>query len=297
MFPIQTSGIRIYTDYAIPILYNRSETLPPQAERLYQLLFLENGELICSSAGTTLHYPAPLVLFCGDRNTLTGIKANGGEPHHLHFTPEALNVNYRNLVPGTAPSDFFFLQPFVDPGEKGFACRAFPPEITSKLTILFDRLNRFLNLQEQESWPCLSRSYFLEILILLERSHYLHKEVAELKIPETGTRADSIFHFIHTHYNEELTLEDLARRFATNRTTLNRLVQESGGMSTMAYLNNIRMEIAAGMLRNTHLGVSEIAERIGISDSSYFGRAFRKKTGFSPSDYRDRYPSPYTIAV
>jgi AraC family L-rhamnose operon regulatory protein RhaS len=102
--------------------------------------------------------------------------------------------------------------------------------------------------------------------------------------------------YLHTRYNEKIALDGLCSHFATNRTTLNRLFTESCGMSVIAYLNHIRMEIAVSLLQNTELPVSEVADRVGIEDISYFGRAFKKKTGFSPSAFRKAIPSPYVVA-
>ena len=147
-----------------------------------------------------------------------------------------------------------------------------------------------------ESWPCLSRSFFMEILILIERAFYLSSEHKELLIPETGTKIDEIFIFMHTHYHEKITLQGLCRLFATNRTTLNKLFQDICGMSAIAYLNHIRMEMAESVLKNTILPLGEVAERVGISDLSYFARTFKKKTGVSPSAFRKSIQSPYATA-
>jgi len=112
-------------------------------------------------------------------------------------------------------------------------------------------------------------------------------------MPATGTPLDRVFLYFHTHYQERLTVADIAALFATNRTTLNSQVQKYSGMSVMAYLNDLRLEVAASLLRNTTLPVAEISGRVGIDDLSYFSRSFRRKTGRSPSVYRQSFPDPY----
>jgi AraC family L-rhamnose operon regulatory protein RhaS len=43
------------------------------------------------------------------------------------------------------------------------------------------------------------------------------------------------------------------------------------------------------MLRDTKLSVSEITARLGFTNITHFGRAFRKQMGYSPSEYRQRF--------
>jgi len=59
-------------------------------------------------------------------------------------------------------------------------------------------------------------------------------------------------------------------------------------MSTMEYLIRLRVKMAAIILRDTDLPISEIAYRVGFNDITHFGRMFRKRVGYSPSEYRKK---------
>jgi two-component system response regulator YesN len=54
----------------------------------------------------------------------------------------------------------------------------------------------------------------------------------------------------------------------------------------MDYLNFYRIEQAAHMLDSTELSVTEVGNRCGFWESSYFTKVFRKKTGMTPTEYR-----------
>ena len=54
----------------------------------------------------------------------------------------------------------------------------------------------------------------------------------------------------------------------------------------MVYINKLRMEQAQKLLRNTKLSIPEICYRIGIMDSNYFTRCFKKEYGMPPREYR-----------
>ena len=152
-------------------------------------------------------------------------------------------------------------------------------------------LSRELALQRDGFWPCRSRSFFLEILFLLERLYSL-SDVAETELftDDTSlTDVEPVLLYLHNNYGQKLCLDGLARAFNTNRTTLTRQFHQSTGLPVMTYLNRLRINLAALMLRDTTLSIGEIVERVGLTNPTHFGRAFRKVTGVTPSEYRRRY--------
>ncbi len=84
-----------------------------------------------------------------------------------------------------------------------------------------------------------------------------------------------------------LDLDSVAARLALSPRTLRRRLQNSG-TSFQRILNSVRKELSVQYLRTTHLTVSEIADRLGYTDQSNFGRAFKGWTGVSPRTFRDR---------
>ncbi len=56
--------------------------------------------------------------------------------------------------------------------------------------------------------------------------------------------------------------------------------------SPIEYLISYRLNEAKKLLRSSELPITEICYECGFSDSSYFGKAFRKAYGLSPREYR-----------
>lgn len=71
-----------------------------------------------------------------------------------------------------------------------------------------------------------------------------------------------------------------------DRNKLNGLFVKHASMTCMAYLLNLRIDLAKILLTKTELPVNEISARVGYPDANYFAKLFRQETGMTPSQYR-----------
>jgi YesN/AraC family two-component response regulator len=92
--------------------------------------------------------------------------------------------------------------------------------------------------------------------------------------------------YIHEHYAEPISREDLAGRVGLSERHLNRCFRQEMGMPTMTYLNRYRVMQAKTLLAKGDQCVTAVALAVGFSDSNYFGRVFRQEVGVSPSAYQ-----------
>jgi AraC-like DNA-binding protein len=84
-----------------------------------------------------------------------------------------------------------------------------------------------------------------------------------------------------------LRLTEVARQVAfTSPGHLSRLFRQHHGLSFQGYLQKVRLEKAAELLRATRLPVARIARRVGYRDVSRFGQHFKRIFGVSPKQYR-----------
>ena len=91
---------------------------------------------------------------------------------------------------------------------------------------------------------------------------------------------------IAEEYASELVLEDIARRVASSRRQLQRAFDEVGHTSFRTYLTNYRMDRAAELLADTDLPEREVADAVGYRQPAQFAKAFRRRHGCSPSEFR-----------
>lgn len=133
------------------------------------------------------------------------------------------------------------------------------------------------------------QSLFYELLYLLV-TKYRETEVSRERVKKSHklNRLSVITSYVKDHYNEELSLERLAEIFGYSPTYLSRMFQKYAGINYMSYLQSIRVEYAFQELANTDRTISEIALENGFPNSKAMAKAFRKKYGILPSEYRKR---------
>lgn len=88
------------------------------------------------------------------------------------------------------------------------------------------------------------------------------------------------------HYMERLTIQALTRQIGVNRSHFTRVFTQTVGIPPIQYLQNLRLEKSAELLRHSALSVTEIALSTGYADLYSFTRAFSKRYRISPSEYR-----------
>lgn len=93
--------------------------------------------------------------------------------------------------------------------------------------------------------------------------------------------------FIREHYNEQITLNDVAGHVYVSPSYLSRMFKKEFGKNFVDYLNGLRIERAKELLKDPKYKTYEVAEIVGIPDAHYFSRLFKKYEGVSPTEYRD----------
>lgn len=94
--------------------------------------------------------------------------------------------------------------------------------------------------------------------------------------------------YIEEHYQECLSTEKIAGDFHMSVSYFCQYFKKSMGTNFISYLNKVRIEKAKELLLTTDLSGEEIAVKIGIQNSNYFVRLFKKMTGQTVGEYRKK---------
>ena len=93
--------------------------------------------------------------------------------------------------------------------------------------------------------------------------------------------------YIEKNYQEDINLNKISNYVSLSKNYFCNIFKKETGITIWDYLIRIRMEEAKKMLLETEQKTYEISELVGYDDPSYFGRLFKKYTGFTPIEFRD----------
>lgn len=105
----------------------------------------------------------------------------------------------------------------------------------------------------------------------------------------TDEKIKVILEYIHTHFTEAITVEQLAFFANISKRGCFRLFQETIHMTPLEYMTSYRLKKACQMLTETAESVTHIAYHCGFGSSSYFGKMFQKRFGCTPIQYRKKW--------
>jgi transcriptional regulator GlxA family with amidase domain len=95
--------------------------------------------------------------------------------------------------------------------------------------------------------------------------------------------------FIEKNLEEKITIEDLSDRFAIARRSLVRRFKKATSNPPIEYIQRIKIEAAKRKLEQRRKTVNEIMYSVGYTDVKAFRNVFKKITGLSPIDYRNKF--------
>mgnify|MGYP000324325842 CR=1 FL=1 len=99
----------------------------------------------------------------------------------------------------------------------------------------------------------------------------------------------NIKEYIDTHITDpELSLTHVANTFYLNASYLSRIYKQETGYTFVDYIKKIRMEKVLEILKSEDLKVYQLCERVGIEDPHYLSILFKKYTGITISEYKQR---------
>ena len=112
------------------------------------------------------------------------------------------------------------------------------------------------------------------------------ENVLDQNFPQCSDAVKNAISYIDQHFNEPITLSQVAEVVHLNPTYFSATFKQSIGYTFKEYLNLVRIEESKRLLANTNISIVEIAGACGFEGQSYFSKVFRRLTGMTPKQYR-----------
>ncbi|MBO9730292.1 MAG: helix-turn-helix domain-containing protein [Chitinophaga sp.] len=95
--------------------------------------------------------------------------------------------------------------------------------------------------------------------------------------------------YIEENLGERISFEQLASKLATSRRNFDRRFIKATGNTPVEYLQRVKVEVAKSTLEKSNKSVLEVMIDVGYSDEKAFREVFKKITGLSPLDYKEKF--------
>ncbi|WP_409272802.1 bifunctional transcriptional activator/DNA repair enzyme AdaA [Neobacillus sp. SCS-31] len=125
----------------------------------------------------------------------------------------------------------------------------------------------------------------------VERAGYRPCKRCQPEVGQSPTieHVRTITTFLINHYKQTLKLKDIADQVGLSPFYLERLFKQETSETPRTYLEKIRIDKAAHLLKNTTLTNLEICYEVGFQSPSNFYKVFRSLKNCSPSEYRKEF--------
>lgn len=134
--------------------------------------------------------------------------------------------------------------------------------------------------------PHYSAEHIKSICTIFETciSHIYHENL--LKLNDLGF-FQNIEIYISSNIDQNISVKSICREFMVSRMELYDLFEKYSGTGVARYIKKTRLETAKNLLKTTNLNVSEVADRVGYHDYSYFTKVFKEEYGALPKTFKN----------
>ncbi|SET70329.1 AraC family transcriptional regulator [Paenibacillus sp. NFR01] len=252
---------------------------------VYDLLLVKRGTLYMTEQGTEYEIGPGNLLVLEAGLPHVGHKAcsENTEIYWVHFIHYGKPAHIRQeeiswpalLIKGTMEDE-------VPPSQQRLYMPKFAPVDVEALEPILREMN--------EIHSRLNTENALRLHVLLAGlMAQLQAECARLPQPEPAVRlARAAAAYLDAHWRQPFQLAGLEEELHFQADYITRCMKQHIGTTPLQYVLHLRLEEAKKLLGGTVLGMSEIAERVGIHDPNYLTRLFSARFGVTPGAYRRR---------
>ncbi len=203
---------------------------------------------------------------------------------NIMFDLQKLNANYVSLKKLPGFQYLFNIEPyyrnecqfdsklFIDPVRLKFA--------ESLLSMILDEFNN-----SKDGFNIVIEVYFLAIITFLSRHFSLEVKHETQKL---YLIAEAIA-YIENNFTKQINIEEVSKMCHFSTRQFFRIFKQTYGISPSEHIHQLRMNMAARLLMESRLNITQISIECGFSDISFFSRQFKAHFSVSPRDFRNTY--------
>ena len=266
--PVRVNNCGYYRVHTGPVI----ETPHPEGRNDYQLLYI--------AAGKGYFY------FKGSSEPTVVTKGN-----MVLFRPKEPQVYYYYAKDKTEVYWVHFtgwkIEQYLDSYELSKDENVFFTGVSADYPWIYNQIIRELQLQ-RANYEDVIKLFLHHILLTVNR--YI-KEGKQTK-NDTINDIERAVHYFNANYTKQISIEQYASEHLISVNWFIHNFKKIMKMPPMQYIVSLRIAAAKSYLENSNKNIAEIALTVGYDNPLYFSRLFKKYTGLTPSEYRQRNKNP-----
>lgn len=252
-----------------------------EQHNFWEMVYVDKGSVLVKRDGETLTLKQGEILF-HEPNEFHSIRSLDSSPNFFVISFNCASpamarfVKYQTYLDKTLKT---YLSSIIKEAEKTYVIPKNDPDL-KKLKLREDAL-----LGGEQ----LIKTYLEQFLIFLIRSMITS---AAPSFPQKDEISDplveSVRQYLIAYAESNVRIEDLCREFDYSRSYLSRRFREKTGQTLAAYAMQLKIDEAKRLIRETDLNLSQISTRLSFENPQYFSRVFKRVTGMTPTEFRNR---------
>lgn len=271
-------------DYPLVFIREKQSKVPIHSHAQIEIVFIVNGQGTQTVNGQNYPCKKGDLLFFNveDRHSVTS-KTGGVDTIHILMKPSYLSETSIDSLDAVGILTLTSFREFETAVSNFLPKISFHGREMQEIEMIFQTM-----LKEYDEKPIgfvtILKSYLKILITRILREVYKNSRVDIADAVEKIS--PEILDFIDKNYNKKITLNDLAQISCYNPSYFGQMFRKCFGISPIEYINNIRIEKAAELLRNTEVSVDQIALEVGFSDRKRFYQLFKRTMGVTPGQYK-----------
>lgn len=200
--------------------------------------------------------------------------------YNCMFTEDAFGEMYEKL--SAIPTINSLLNPSYD----GFMHAHLELQERSAVTQFLEDMWQEIS-RKQPGWKVLLTAYATSLIIHTSRIFQHHVTDMQEKRTYMGYVTQAL-QYIDAHYQEELTIHDIAEHIGVSNDYFSRQFKQVTGIAPVEYLRRYRFARAMELLASG-MSVTDVSHQVGFRNLCHFSREFKNQLGVTPSQYRKQY--------
>ena len=253
-----------------------------ESHDFWEIVYAHKGDIVCTADGKEVSLNQGEMLF-HKPNESHGLRANGiVEPtvFIISFDCRSLAMRFFENFKITLDSQSLkYVYAVMEEAKRSFDI-PFSDPLTKKMEILDNAV-----LGGVQMIKC-----YLEIMlvgIMRRLNQTSSQERAFLSENELSDKlVEDVLSFLNENVYSTVTIEDICKKISYSKAYIFKKFKQVTGKTLIDYFTNLKISKAKELIKEKRLSIKEISLKLGFDTPNYFSKTFKKKTGFTPLEFR-----------